>query len=95
MRHPPASCHRLPLVIVSEWLGGTLGDQVLNLLETDICHFIPGKDHLLFKYCPERLSVVAQMWYEVPHVCDHSYETGQLLLVYGGGGSFQLFPVSS
>ena len=28
---------------------------------------------------------MGQMWHEVPHVCDHSYETGQLLLVYGGG----------
>ena len=26
-----------------------------------------------------------QMWHEVPHVCDHSYETGQLLLVYEVG----------
>ena len=26
-----------------------------------------------------------EMWYEVPHVCDHSYETGQLLLVYVEG----------
>ena len=38
--------------------------------------------------------MMAEMWYEVPHVCDHSNEADQLLFVCGGGSSL-LFPVFS
>ena len=34
---------------------------------------------------PEWFSVMAEMWHEVSHVCDHSNEAGQLLFVRGGG----------
>ena len=69
-------CHWLPSVIVPERLGGTLGNQVLYFLEAGICHLIPGKDRILLEYCPERLSVVAQMWHNISHVCYHSNEAG-------------------
>ena len=55
---------------------------------------IPGEDCVLLEECMERLSVVAQMRYEVSHVCNHSNEAGQLLFICDGG-SFLLFPVSS
>ena len=72
-RHPPV----LSLASFGWfWLGGTLGNQVLYFLEAGICNLIPGKDRILLKHCPERLSVVAQMWHEVSHVCYHSNEAG-------------------
>ena len=81
-------CDWFPSVIVSEWLGGTLGNQILDLLEAGICHFIPCEDRLLFEHCPEWFSMMAEMWHEVSHVCDHSNEAGQLLFIRGGGGHF-------
>ena len=83
-----------PSVIVSEWLGGTLGNQILELLEAGVRHFIPCEDRLLLEHCPEWFSMMAEMWHEVPHVCDHSNEAGQLLFIRGGGSSL-LFPVFS
>ena len=78
-RHAPSPlwsirlyCDWFPSVIVSEWLGGTLGNEILDLLEAGICHFIPCEDRLLFEHCPEWFSVMAEMWHEVSHVCDHS-----------------------
>ena len=88
-------CDWFPSVIVSEWLGGTLGNQILDLLEAGVCHFIPCEDRLLLEHCTEWFSLMAEMWHEVSHVCDHSNEAGQLLFIRGGGGSFPLFPVSS
>ena len=84
-----------PLVIVSEWLGGTLGNEILDLLEAGSLPFHPMcKDCFLLEHCPEWFSMMAEMWHEVSHVCDHSDEAGQLLFIRGGG-SFLLFPVSS
>ena len=84
-----------PLVIVSEWPGGTLANEILDLLEAGVCHFIPCEDHLLLEHCPEWFSVMAEVWHEVPHVCDYSNEAGQLCVCPWGGGSSLLFPVSS
>ena len=78
-------CDWFPSVIVLKWLGGTLGNEILDLLEAGICHFIPCEDRLLLEHCMEWLSMMAEMWHEVSHVCDHSNETGQLLFIHGGG----------
>ena len=51
--------HWFSSVIVTEGLGGTLGNQILYLLEAGICHFIPCEDCILLEHCTEWLSVVA------------------------------------
>ena len=45
------------LVIVTEGLGGTLGNQILYLLEAGICHFIPCKDCILLEHTARSGSV--------------------------------------